>query len=55
VITASEVEHHQLPRHTVRDFQILKKTGFANGLYSAQQLDRKWEGFEREIVVSLLP
>lgn len=31
--------------------QILRKTNFATGLYSEQQLDRKWDGYDKEKVV----
>lgn len=28
--------------------QVLKKTGFASSLYSATELDRKWEGYDKD-------
>jgi hypothetical protein len=32
--------------------QILKKTGFADGLFEPRELDKKWEGYEKDKVVS---
>ena len=30
---------------------MLKKTKFAPGIFSAEELDRKWEGYDKEKVV----
>lgn len=34
--------------------QVLKKTGIASGLYTPQELDKKWDGYEKDKVVCVV-
>jgi hypothetical protein len=31
--------------------QVLKKTKFAPGMFTSEELDRKWEGYDKDKVV----
>ena len=37
--------------HYALNVQVIRKTKFAQGLYTTEQLDRKWEGFDKDAVV----